>query len=468
MSHRRAIRQHWTFLGIIYHLLDALGILLGFLAATKWFAAPDYYDTFLWAAVAVAAFYVIAEAVGTYRDWQGSGAGREFGCVFINWTITLVALVLAGAILEREDSLPFYVLAAWLPSSLAALLGLRGLTRAILAFLRSRGFNTRNCAIVGVNPLGFQLARGLNGAAAMGVKVVGFFDDREDERLPEIPSDIELRLGNIDTLMAKIHSGEISTVYMTLPMRAEDRLKGILARLADTTASVYIVPDFFVFELLHSRWTSISGLPAVSVFEHPFFGIDGFAKRLLDLAVATCALLLAALPMAIIALLIRLESSGPIFFLQERYGLDGRRFWVWKFRSMRMQANTSVVKQATKGDARVTRLGAILRKTSLDELPQLFNVLRGDMSVVGPRPHASIHNEEYRQLIQGYMLRHKVKPGITGLAQVNGFRGETDTLDKMAKRVACDHQYIRDWSLWLDLKILFRTIWIVASCKNAY
>ena len=468
MAEQRAIRQHWTFLGVIYHLLDALGVVLGFLAASKVLVGPDTYDTFLWAAVAVAAYYVIAEAVGTYRDWQGSGAGREFGCVLINWTTTLIFLVLASAMLGREDALPFRVLSAWFASTMVTLVTLRGGVRGILGWLRARGINTRNCAIVGVNPLGFQLARGIRDAAAMGVRVVGFFDDREDERLPHIPDDIEFRLGNIDALLAKINAGEVTTVYMTIPMRAEDRLKGILARLADTTASVYIVPDFFVFELLHSRWTTISGLPAVSVFEHPFFGIDGFAKRMLDLCIGTTALALAAVPMAIIALLIRMDSPGPIFFRQERYGLDGRRFWVWKFRSMRMQTPTHAVKQATRGDARITRLGALLRKTSLDELPQLFNVLCDNMSIVGPRPHASVHNEEYRQLIQGYMLRHKVKPGITGLAQVCGYRGETDTLEKMEKRVAFDHQYIREWSLWLDIKILFRTIWVVASCKNAY
>jgi putative colanic acid biosynthesis UDP-glucose lipid carrier transferase len=189
---------------------------------------------------------------------------------------------------------------------------------------------------------------------------------------------------------------------------------------------------------------------------------------MLDVVLGSVALVLAAIPMAIVAAAVKLSSPGPVFFRQKRYGLDGRPIDVWKFRSMRVQENGATVTQATKGDPRVTKVGAFIRKTSLDELPQLFNVLEGTMSLVGPRPHANAHNEQYRKQIQGYMLRHKVKPGITGLAQVSGWRGETDTLDKMERRIECDHQYIRDWSPWLDVKILFRTIFTVLSKQNAY
>jgi putative colanic acid biosynthesis UDP-glucose lipid carrier transferase len=206
----------------------------------------------------------------------------------------------------------------------------------------------------------------------------------------------------------------------------------------------------------------------VSIFENPFYGVDGMVKRASDLLLACLALAALGLPMAVIALAIKLGSPGPVFFRQRRYGLDGREILVWKFRSMRVCEDGAQVTQATKHDARVTPLGALLRKTSLDELPQLFNVLDGSMSLVGPRPHATAHNEQYRGLIHGYMLRHKVKPGITGLAQVSGWRGETDTLEKMQRRVECDHRYIREWSLWLDVKILFQTVLVVLSRKNAY
>ena len=268
--------------------------------------------------------------------------------------------------------------------------------------------------------------------------------------------------------MDDCRAGRIDVVYITFPMRAEERIRNVLGQLADTTASVYIVPDFFVFELLHSRWTEIQGLPAVSVFENPFYGIDGIVKRLFDVVVGFGCLAICAVPMFVIAALVKLTSPGPVFFRQKRYGLDGRVIKVWKFRSMRVMENSQKVTQATKGDPRVTPVGRIIRKTSLDELPQLFNVLSGEMSLVGPRPHANAHNEQYRQQIHGYMLRHKVKPGITGLAQVNGWRGETDELYKMEKRVEFDHRYIREWSVLLDIKILFRTLLVAFNDQNAY
>jgi putative colanic acid biosynthesis UDP-glucose lipid carrier transferase len=251
-------------------------------------------------------------------------------------------------------------------------------------------------------------------------------------------------------------------------MRAEGRIRRVLQRLSDSTASVYLVPDFFVFELLHCRWTTVGDLPAVSVFENPFYGVDGVAKRIFDLVTASAVLVAAALPMLAIAVAIRLTSAGPVFFRQRRYGLDGREILVWKFRTMTVCEDGDHIRQATREDDRVTSLGSFLRKSSLDELPQLFNVLAGNMSLVGPRPHANAQNEEYRRRIPGYMLRHKVKPGITGLAQVSGYRGETDTLEKMENRVECDRRYISEWSLWQDLKILFKTPFVVWSRENAY
>ena len=468
MAKARQIRQHWNVLSILYYMLDAACIVAGFQIATKWLSPVDVFDTMMWAAVAVAGFFMLAEVVGTYRDWQGSAASREFGCVILNWLFTLIAALAAAAFLEREDILPGRIAVYWAVSTGLLLLLVRFVVRQGLELLHRRGFGTKKCAIVGVNELAFQLARNLRDAAGVGVQVAGLYDDREPERCPAIPSDVKQRLGDVDELLAKIQSGEIEFVYVTIPMRAEDRIKKILAKLADGTASVYIVPDFFVFELLHSRWTSISGLPAVSVFEHPFYGVDGIAKRCVDLVLAGLALAVAAFPMLVIAALVKLSSPGPIFFRQDRYGLDGKVFKVWKFRTMRVTENGADVRQAIQGDSRVTGIGAILRRTSLDELPQIFNVLMGQMSLVGPRPHANVHNEEYRRLIQGYMLRHKVKPGITGLAQVHGCRGETDTLDKMERRVEYDHRYIRDWSLWMDLKILLRTIYVVIKGENAY
>lgn len=191
-------------------------------------------------------------------------------------------------------------------------------------------------------------------------------------------------------------------------------------------------------------------MPVVSLHETPIYGVDSVVKRVADIALATIGILVTLIPMLIIAAFIKLTSKGPILFKQKRYGLDGKEILVWKFRSMSVTENGSVVKQATKNDSRITAVGKIIRRTSLDELPQFFNVLLGSMSMVGPRPHATAHNEAYRGLIDGYMLRHKIKPGITGLAQVNGCRGETDTIDKMERRVEFDHRCIKEWSIWLD------------------
>jgi putative colanic acid biosynthesis UDP-glucose lipid carrier transferase len=297
---------------------------------------------------------------------------------------------------------------------------------------------------------------------------VGFFDDRPEERSPEIPADLGHRLGTLQDLVTEARAGTIDRIYLTFPMRAEDRIRGVLDRLGDTTVSVYLVPDFFVFQLLHSRWTDILGLPVISVFENPFYGIDGVAKRISDLVLGGLAMLLAAIPMAVIAVMIKLTSPGPVFFRQSRYGLDGQKIRIWKFRTMTVCEDGATAVQATHNDPRVTWFGALLRKTSMDELPQLFNVLDGNMSLVGPRPHANAQNEAFRSQIGGYMLRHKVKPGITGLAQVNGWRGETDVPEKMQKRIEFDLRYIREWSLWLDMKILVKTVFVVLSGKNAY
>jgi putative colanic acid biosynthesis UDP-glucose lipid carrier transferase len=220
--------------------------------------------------------------------------------------------------------------------------------------------------------------------------------------------------------------------------------------------------------MLHSRWSDVQGIPIVSVFENPLYGVDGVLKRGLDVVLATAALLLLMIPMTLIALAVKMTSKGPVFFRQLRYGLDGKPIRVWKFRSMTVMENGSQVQQARQNDCRVTPIGGFLRRSSLDELPQLFNVLVGTMSLVGPRPHANAHNEYYRTQIQGYMLRHKVKPGMTGLAQVNGCRGETETIEKMASRVKFDHQYIREWTIWLDLKIILQTFQVVFTKQNAY
>ncbi len=480
----RGIQQHTSALHSLHRLLDAAaiaGTLYLALRATPPGGEAGHTLVNEWliiVAVAVLAMHVAAEATGLYRSWRGDRLRRELGCIALTWGYVIAALLGIGLLTQYNVRFTYATKIAWLVGAPAAMMTLRLAIRTLQRALRRHGLNTRRVAICGANELGVQLARNLNASPSYGLRIAGFYDDRFEggsvnpdcrrARVAQPPKELSSQTGTIDQLVEAARRGEIDAVYITFPMRAEERIRKVLHRLADTTASVYIVPDFFVFELLHARWTNIDGLPAVSVHENPLYGVDGLLKRSADLVFGSLILALLAVPMALIALAVRLTSRGPAIFRQKRYGLDGKEILVWKFRSMRVQDNGPQVRQATKDDDRITPLGKLLRRTSLDELPQLFNVLGGSMSLVGPRPHATAHNEQYRSLIDGYMLRHKVKPGITGLAQVMGFRGETETLDKMQGRVQYDHQYIRDWSLAMDLKILLRTVLVVMRQENAY
>ena len=450
---------------MLYRGLDVLWMVIGLLVALQ--EVHPRQEIILSAAAALTAFLILAEVVGLYRNWLGTPIQRELFTAVLVWIGTAGLLATVVLLSGYEMSLTRHELLRWLVLELSGLLGVRVVFRGIQQVLRANGIGTRNYAIVGINGLGFELARNIEHSPDLGLKFVGLYDDRLKERLPEIPEEFGSQVGNIDELVRLAHSGEISQIYITFPMRAEDRINRVLNRLSDTTASVYVVPDFFVFELLHSRWTQIGNLPAVSVFENPFYGVDGLVKRVLDVVLGTALLIALAIPMLLIALAVKLTSRGPVIFRQNRYGQDGREIRVWKFRSMKVTENGQKIQQATLNDPRITKLGAFLRRSSLDELPQLINVIAGSMSLVGPRPHATAHNEQYRKLIPGYMLRHKVKPGITGLAQVNGWRGETDTDEKMQKRVEFDHKYIREWSPWLDIKILFQTVFTVLKGNNA-
>jgi putative colanic acid biosysnthesis UDP-glucose lipid carrier transferase len=452
----------------IHRLIDAAIICASVGFAIRHTAGASVTDMVAVAATTILIFHVVSDLSGLYRSWRGTRLKNEIVCVFASWAYTAPVLFGIGLVSNYNGEFAYGTKLLFLAATPTAMVLARIVMRNVQQRLRARGLNTRTYAVCGVNDLGIQLARNIEAAPEIGLRLAGFYDDRPAERTADLPAEFGDLIGDMDELVRRARLGTIDSVYITFPMRAEDRIRALLERLADSAVSVYIVPDFFVFELLHARWSNAGGLPTVSVFENPLYGVDGLLKRTADLVLGSAILAAAAIPMFIVSILVKLSSPGPVFFRQKRYGLDGREIQVWKFRSMKCCDNGSSVKQATQGDDRITPIGKILRRTSLDELPQLFNVIEGTMSLVGPRPHANAHNEEYRTQIGGYMLRHKVKPGITGLAQVSGYRGETETLDKMAKRVACDHQYIREWSFGLDLKILFRTLGVVVNQQNAY
>lgn len=462
------IQQTHSSIGVLRRIIDVLTIGTC-LFASQWLAGQAASDRSMLAiATAVVCFFLVSEGLSVYRTSESRSANSELALILASWLVTVLLLAVFAFFFRQGMYFARSSILGWILFTGAALGLVRMLGRVATEFWYSAGWSVRRCAIAGLNPLGIQLLQSAQKNPAQGLKMLGFFDDRSKDRWLAVANSESQYLGRLEELVALAKSGEIDTVFVTLPMRAEARIRWLLDQLADTTVNAYIVPDFFVFELLHSRWSSIGGLPAVSVFETPLYGVDGWTKRVFDAVAASCGLIMVAPIMLICAVLVKLSSNGPVFFRQRRYGLDGREIWVWKFRSMRVCDNGPKVEQATKEDPRITPIGKLLRRTSLDELPQLFNVIDGSMSLVGPRPHASAHNEHYRKLIRGYMLRHKVKPGITGLAQVEGFRGETETLDKMQKRVEFDHSYIQRWSIWLDLKILFRTFWVVLKQENAH
>lgn len=464
---QRVIHQYWSVRELFYHILDGI-VIIASLWGAGLFSGGFQEQELLAALVAVIAFHVVAEITGLYRNWRGISLERELLCAVMTWFFTLPVLLTLGYWVDGWQIISRQTMLTWAALATFLIVLSRSAIRWLLNALRANGYNTRYYAVVGINELAFRLVDSLENSPDLGLRLLGFYDDRPETRTGPIPDEVGEKLGNIQELVEHARQHRVDMIYITFPMRAEERIRNILAQLADTTASVYIVPDFFVFQLLHSRWTNIGGLPVVSVYENPFYGIDGFVKRAMDVVLASIFLVVLSPLMAAIAIAIKVTSPGPVFFRQRRYGLDGREIRVWKFRTMTVCEDGPTVVQAQKTDPRVTPIGAFLRRTSLDELPQLLNVLKGDMSLVGPRPHATAHNEEYRQLIQGYMLRHKVRPGMTGLAQVHGCRGETETVDKMARRVEWDLRYIREWSLWMDIKILIQTFWVVLRGQNAY
>jgi len=386
--------------------------------------------------------------------------------VVMPWFFLSGLILLFGFSTGYLDWFPPKLVMAWMLATPVAMYVAHRITRKLLPRLLLLEGGRRRAIIVGAGPLGTELRGRFVNDSALGVDVIGFFDDRTIDRT-EL-SDPNKLLGKLLGIPEYVNRNGIDLVYITLPMAAQPRTLSLLDALRDTTTSVYFVPDIFVSDLIQARVDHIHGMPVVALTETPTLGVSGIGKRLSDLVIASLILLLIWPLLLILAIGVKLTSPGPVIFKQRRYGLDGHEILIYKFRSMRVHDDASIIQQAGRADPRITRFGSFIRRTSLDELPQFINVLQGRMSVVGPRPHAVSHNEQYRKLIKGYMLRHKVKPGITGWAQVNGLRGETETLEKMRSRVQYDIDYMRNWSLMFDLMIIGKTLIVVWRDQNAY
>ncbi|MEQ1663457.1 MAG: undecaprenyl-phosphate glucose phosphotransferase [Thiobacillus sp.] len=386
--------------------------------------------------------------------------------VVMPWFFLSGLILLFGFSTGYLDFFPPDLVMAWMLVTPVAMYIAHRIVRKLLPRLLLLEGGRRRAIIAGAGHLGTELRGRFTGDSALGVDVMGFFDDRAMQRT-EL-KDPKRLLGKLVDIPDYVNRNGIDLVYITLPMASQPRTLTLLDALRDTTASVYFVPDIFVSDLIQARVDHIHGMPIVALTETPTLGVSGIGKRISDVVIAGLILLLIWPILLAVAAGVKLSSPGPIIFKQRRYGLDGQEILIYKFRSMRVHQDSTIIQQAGRADPRITRFGSFIRKTSLDELPQFINVMQGRMSVVGPRPHAVSHNEQYRKLIKGYMLRHKVKPGITGWAQVNGLRGETETLDKMRARIQYDIDYIRNWSLGFDLMIIGKTLLVVWRDQNAY
>jgi putative colanic acid biosynthesis UDP-glucose lipid carrier transferase len=385
--------------------------------------------------------------------------------VIMRWMLIIAVLLAIGFVTKYSVDFSRRVVVTWVVATPAALilvtLCLHELTRRLLYHPSV----ARRVAFAGCNEVSLSLARRI-GSSALGMRVEGFFDDRSAQRLG-LATPARL-LGTLPDLVSYVKRNQIDVVFVALPVSHIRRVVQLLDELRDTTASVYYVPDIYAIDLIQARSGELLGVPVVALCETPFYGYRGVVKRIIDIALALAVLVVAMPLFLVLALLVRLSSPGPVIFKQRRYGLDGQEIIVYKFRTMTVIEDGPNIVQASRTDARVTPVGRFMRRYSLDELPQLINVLQGHMSLVGPRPHAVAHNEEYRKLIKGYMIRHKVPPGITGLAQVNGCRGETSRVEDMQARINYDLEYLRQWSPLLDFKILFLTAVRLLRDEKAY
>lgn len=391
----------------------------------------------------------------------------QIGRITSAWVLSTLALMAVAFTLKisAEFSRGWALITFFLAP--LVLLGQRSLVAGFLTRWMELGYMRRNVAIVGAGPLSERLCAHLAtlGPRA-GLRVIGIFDDRRTRVVDKVGGFPVL--GTVNDLFAFARSYRLDEIILALPWSAEARVAALVDQLSALPADIRICPDFVGLRFFDRPYSRVGGIALLQANSRPIKEWSLIVKTIQDYLVAIAGLLLAAPLMAAIALAIKLDSPGAIFFKQRRRGFNQNMFRVWKFRTMSVLEDGNEVRQAVKNDQRVTRVGRFLRRTSLDELPQLINVLHGQMSIVGPRPHPIAHDDYYETVVARYASRHRVKPGITGWAQVNGYRGETETVDKMAKRIECDLYYIENWSLWLDFRIIVLTLFRGFWHQNAY
>jgi putative colanic acid biosynthesis UDP-glucose lipid carrier transferase len=467
MGYRGILKEHATVLNALLHVSDWGAIAIAAWAAHLFYLGnwglPAAYGVVIGIVVLLAA--LLFPRFNLYQAWRGASIFDEVRAITLAWALVLFLLFTFAFTTKMGIHFSRGWIGIWALLGWGVLVSCRVFLRVALRWLRSHGFNQRRIVIVGTEGLGEEVARRLLVSPWIGLQVAGFFNVGAAAHIePGVPI-----LGGLPDVAGYVEEERIDQVWIALPLKEQDKVESLLHALRHSAVDIRFIPDIFGFRLLNHSVTEVAGFPVMNLSVTPMVGVNRLVKALEDRVLASLILLLISPLMLLIALGVKFSSPGPVLFRQKRLGWDGQSFMVYKFRSMVVHhEGGGQLTQAFKGDSRVTPFGAFLRRTSLDELPQFFNVLQGTMSIVGPRPHAIEHNEQYKDLVDDYMLRHKVKPGITGWAQINGWRGETDTLEKMRKRVEYDLYYIENWSLWFDLRIILLTVFKGFTNKNAY
>jgi len=466
MLHTGYIKQDFSIsIVMLLGKISAAIVAIASLRALMWLYGVSFDNEYfaLFIIVVLLSLMIKGNPTDQYAE---RGIWTTITSVCARWLLLFAILLVLGYATKFSAIYSRRVLFTWLVVTPPIIVVFQLIFDKVISRLLMSGHYVRRVVIAGANDLGQSLATRIIKNPRLGMSLHGFFDDRDVDRLGDLRE--HRLLGKLQDLPDYVRGNSIDLVFIALPVRSIRGDRELLDEIHDTTASIYYVPDIFVFDLIQCQTDEIDGLPVIALCESPLRGTPGMVKRISDIMIASLVLLFSSPLLICIAIGIKLTSSGSVIFKQRRHGLDGREIIVYKFRSMTVSEDSETVRQVSRDDARVTKIGFFLRKYSLDELPQFVNVLQGRMSVVGPRPHAVAHNEEYRRLIKGYMFRHKVTPGITGLAQVRGQRGGTRTVDDMSRRVESDLEYLRNWSLALDVKIIFKTIFMVLSDKAAY
>jgi len=469
MFPRGLLQEYASTLSLLARLIDVCCVLLGAIVAFYWrfghFNFLPHYDVaFL---IGALLSLIVFSVSGIYTSWRGKRWLHQARIVTMVWLSVVIIMILIAFLTKTSTLYSRIWMGTWVILSWGFLIGFRLIFYKTLQVMREKGWNHKRIIIVGTGELAKDVAKKIRESSWTGLDIVAFYDDDACAVTREIDG-IDVKCG-VNNLQNIVSQNRINEVWLALPLKEEERMKQILEDLRHSTVNIRFVPGIFGFRLFNHSMTEVAGLPIIDLNASPIVGVNRFLKELEDRVLSLIILILISPLLLLIAVGVKLSSPGPVIFKQRRHGWDGKPIKVYKFRTMTVHEECEgKVTQACKYDARITKFGAFLRRTSLDELPQFFNVLQGRMSIVGPRPHAIEHNDHYKDQIDAYMMRHKVKPGITGWAQINGWRGQTDTLEKMKKRVEFDLYYIENWTLWLDLKIIFMSMFSGFVHKNAY